>query len=35
MLNNVPISEDEKDVSYDGESLFTNNHYQRHDRFYL
>ena len=24
MLNNVPISEDEEDVSYDGESLFTN-----------
>ena len=24
MLNNVPISEDEEDVSYDVESLFTN-----------
>ena len=24
MLNNVPISEDEQDVSYDVESLFTN-----------
>ena len=24
MLNNVPISEDEEDISYDIESLFTN-----------
>ena len=24
MLNNVPLSEDEEDVSYDVESLFTN-----------
>ena len=24
MLNNIPISEDEEDVTYDTESLFTN-----------